>query len=215
MTGMRRILVSIAAVAAAAAPLAAQQSTLSSKPSVFHVAPYVGYENFGDYRESRNGTELSNENATLFGAQAQLDLSRHFSLVGNFGYASTKWTLEGAGVGDSDLNLRDVGVWLYDANLQARVPLPYGVATGISPFVQVGAGAVRYTNDQNDISSPSSNNVAVNGGVGVDWQLGRVGLRLMAKDYVTSLDWTDAENISIRDKRAHNWAFSAGLKFGF
>jgi hypothetical protein len=212
---MRKIIVSLAALAVASVPVAAQRSVQSSKPSVFHVAPYVGYMNFGDYREARNGNELSNENAAVYGAQAQLDLSRYISLVGNFGYASTRWTLEGAGAGGGDLNLRDVGVWLYDGNLQARIPLPYGVATGISPFVQVGAGAVRYTRDQNDIGSPSSNNVAFNGGVGVDWQLGRVGLRLMAKDYVTSLDWSDADNISIRDERAHNWAFTAGLKFGF
>ena len=42
---------------------------------------------------------------------AQLDLGRYFSLFGNFGYSSSKFTFE-LGNGQN-VNLNDVGVWLY------------------------------------------------------------------------------------------------------
>jgi hypothetical protein len=62
--------------------------------AIFSIAPYVGYMNFGDYFESGNNVEFSNENGALYGAQAQLDLGRFVSLVGNFGYSSSKFTFE-------------------------------------------------------------------------------------------------------------------------
>src|SRR5688572_16233077 len=118
---MKRVVVGMLILAATAAPLAAQQSTFSRKPSVFTIAPYVGYMNFGDYFETTDGVEFSNENGALYGAQASLDLGRYVSLFGNFGYSSSKFTFE-LGNGQN-VNLNDVGVWLYDGGLQLRMPL--------------------------------------------------------------------------------------------
>ena len=89
---MKRLVVGVLALGAVAAPVAAQQSTFSNKPAIFSIAPYVGYMNFGDYFESGSNVEFSNENGALYGAQAQLDLGRFVSLVGNFGYSSSKFT---------------------------------------------------------------------------------------------------------------------------
>src|SRR5918994_1716935 len=50
------------------------------------------------------------------------------------------------------LNVDDVGVWLYDGGIQLRMPLKPEVTSGISPFVQVGAGAIRYSSDDDDIA---------------------------------------------------------------
>jgi hypothetical protein len=202
-------------LATAAAPVAAQQSSFSTKPAVFTIAPYVGYMNFGDYFESSNNVEFSNENGALYGAQAQLDLGRYVSLLGNFGYSSSKFTFENYFGAGQDLNVSDVGVWLYDGGIQLRMPLSREATTGISPFVQAGAGAVRYSSDSDDIASQSSTNAAFNFGGGVDWQIGKLGIRLMAKDYVTSLDWNDFGNVELQDKKAHNLAFTAGFKIGF
>ena len=210
---MKRLVVGMLILGAAAAPLAAQQSTFSRKPSVFTIAPYVGYMNFGDYFETTDDVEFSNENGALYGAQASLDLGRYFSLFGNFGYSSSKFTFE-LGNGQN-VNLNDVGVWLYDGGLQLRMPLSPDATSGISPFVQAGAGAVRYSSDSDDITSSSSTNAAFNYGAGLDWQLGRLGIRLMAKDYVTSLDWTDVGEVRLDDKKAHNWGLTAGFKIGF
>src|SRR5829696_4515691 len=180
---MKRLVVGVLALGAAAAPLAAQQSTFSNKPAVFTIAPYVGYMNFGDYFETTNGVEFSNENGALYGAQAQLDLGRYFSILGNFGYTSSKFTFENYFGTGSDLNVSDVGVWLYDGGVQLRLPLSPDAASGISPFVQAGAGAIRFSSDNDDIASSSTTNAAFNFGGGVDWQIGKLGIRLMAKDY--------------------------------
>lgn len=212
---MRRLIVPAVLAALVAAPLAAQQSIFSTKPAVFHVTPYVGYMNFGDYFESSGGIEYSNENGALYGAQAQLDLGRYLSLVGNFGYSSSKFTFENYFGAGQDLNLNDVGVWIYDAGLQFRMPLAPGATSGISPFVQAGGGAMRWSAEDDDILSESSTNAAFNFGAGIDWQIGKLGVRLMAKDYVTSLDWDDLDNVSARDTKAHNWALTAGFKIGF
>jgi hypothetical protein len=208
---MKRLIVGAFALAASAAPLAAQ----SSKPAVFTISPYVGYMSFGDYFETSNNIEFSNENGALYGAQAQLDMGRFVSLYGNFGYTSTKWTFENYFGSGQALNLNDVGVWIYDGGLQLRMPISGDARSGISPFVQAGAGAVRYSSESDDITSSSSTNAAFNFGGGIDWQVGKLGIRLMAKDYVTSLDWKDFDNVELEDRKAHNWGFTAGFKIGF
>jgi hypothetical protein len=208
---MKRLIVGALALATFAAPLAAQ----SSKPAVFTISPYVGYMNFGDYFETSNNIEFSNENGALYGAQAQLDMGRFVSLYGNFGYTSTKFRFENYFGSGQALNLNDVGVWLYDGGLQLRMPIAQGASSGISPFVQAGGGAVRYSSESDDIQSSSSTNAAFNFGGGIDWQVGKLGIRLMAKDYVTSLDWTEFDNVELDDRKAHNWGFTAGFKIGF
>lgn len=212
---MNRFVVGALALATVAGPAAAQQSTFSTKPAIFTISPYVGYMNFGDYFETANNVEFSNENGALYGAQAQLDLGRYVSLVGNFGYTSSKFTFENYFGNGQDLNLNDVGVWLYDGDLQLRLPLPPQATSGVSPFVQAGVGAIRWSSDNNDITSKSSTNTAFNYGAGIDWQFGKLGIRLMAKDYVTSLDWTDFGNVELKDTKAHNWGLTAGFKIGF
>ena len=159
--------------------------------------------------------EFSNENGALYGAQAQLDLGRMFSLFGNFGYSSSKFTFENYYGSGQDLNVNDVGVWIYDGGIQLRMPLKADATSGISPFVQAGAGAIRYSSENDDITSSSSTNAAFNYGAGIDWQLGKLGIRLMAKDYVTSLDWNDFGNVELKDTKAHNWGLTAGFKIGF
>jgi hypothetical protein len=212
---VRHIVASAALVLSSATSVGAQPSVLNAaKPAVFSFTPYVGYMNFGAYRE-RGGVELSNRNAPVYGAQAQLDLTRRWAFVGNLGYAGSRWTLQNANGPSSALDLQDVDVWLYDANVMYRVPLAYGASSGISPFAQLGLGGVRYSSDLTDITTPTSSSIAYNAGVGVDWQLGAVGFRFMAKDYVTSLDWKDASDASMKGKRAHNWALITGLKVGF
>ena len=212
---MKRVFVGALILGAAATPLAAQQSSFSNKPAVFTIAPYVGYMNFGDYFETTNNVEFSNENGALYGAQAQLDLGRYVSLLGNFGYTSSKFTFENYYGSGQSLNVDDVGVWLYDGGIQLRMPLEPEAMSGISPFVQVGAGAIRYSSDDDDIASSSATNTAFNYGAGIDWQLGKLGIRLMAKDYVTSLDWKDFGNVELEDTKAHNWGLTAGFKIGF
>ena len=123
-----------------------------------------------------------------------------------------------------DQNLSgDLGIFFYDASLQFRLPFLAGRAGSmVAPFAQVGAGAIKVTPDFDDFRGSGSTTAAFNAGLGVDFQLNQVvGLRLMAKDYITSLDWDEFDDVDneIRANRknnvANNIALTAGLNIGF
>ena len=210
---MRKLLVGALSLVIAA-PLAAQEGSIgnSDKPSVFSLVPYAGYMVYGDHFELPAGLEYTNDNSWLVGAQASFDLSRNFSLVGNFGWSKTNWELEEDG--GAELFASDVGIWLYDGSVQLRLPVTAGMTT-FAPFVQAGVGAIKFSVDDNDIESDGATNIAYNVGLGADFQVGGVGLRLMAKDYISSFSWDEIEDTDIDDQISHNWALTAGLKFSF
>lgn len=210
---MRKLLVGAAlATAAVTATAGAQEQTsiVTGHPAAFTVTPYAGYMNFGSVDAA--GVRQSYDNRALVGAQAGLALSQSLSIVGNLAYARTQPTLTSAVSGARLATGGDVNQLLYDANLEYKLPLSTGV---IRPFVQGGAGAVRYSAGA---GSNSTNRVALNAGVGADVSLGVVGLRVMAKDYVTSPNWNGAGDVTFRGtgaSRSNNLALTAGLKVGF
>lgn len=216
---MRKLLVGAALATLIAAPLRAQGAgdPITSGSGSFYVGPYVGYMIFGDLADLPDGSEYSNENGISFGAQAGWSFSPNFSLLGNFGYNKSQFTIEPSGGGSVSAS-GDVGVWLYDANLQFRLPFAQDMGW-IAPFAQLGAGAVKYTFDTDDFNSDGTTNVAFNFGLGGDFQVAeRIGARIMVKDYITSLSWTDINEVDFSggdDDTSHNWLISFGLNFGF
>lgn len=214
---MNKYFVSAALVAAFAAPLAAQSSVVTGQPSVLSITPYVGYVAFGDHFETVNGAEFTNDNAAIYGAQLGIDVTPNLALVGNFGYSRTNWEFEFNGPGERFAG--NVGVWLYDGNLQLKFPFAAGAGT-FSPFAQAGVGAIKFTADRNDFQADGTTNVAFNAGLGADFNVGALGLRFMAKDYISSFKWDEFRNANdLNDLQdagtSHNFAFTLGLKLGF
>lgn len=216
---MRKLLVGAALATLIAAPVRAQGAgdPITAGSGSFYFGPYVGYMIFGDLADLPDGSEYSNDNGISFGAQAGWSFTPNFTLLGNLGYNKSEFTIEPTGGGSTSAS-GDVGVWLYDANLQFRLPFAQDMGW-IAPFVQLGAGAVKYTFDTDDFNSDGTTNVAFNLGLGGDFQfLERVGARIMVKDYITSLNWTDINEVSFSggdDDTSHNWLISFGLNFGF
>jgi len=216
---MRKLLVGAALATLIAAPVRAQGAgdPITAGSGSFYFGPYVGYMIFGDLADLPDGSEYSNDNGISFGAQAGWSFTPNFTLLGNLGYNKSEFTIEPAG-GGSTAASGDVGVWLYDGNLQFRLPFAQDMGW-IAPFVQLGAGAVKYTFDTDDFNSDGTTNVAFNFGLGGDFQfLERVGARIMVKDYITSLNWTDINEVDFSggdDDTSHNWLISFGLNFGF
>ena len=198
------VLVSNAASLAAQAP---------ESGKVLHVSPYVGYMVFGDYLKGPVGTSLSNAPGAVYGAQVGLSLAPSLSLVGNLGYSATDIKiglpfLGGVSVGHSSL-------LLYDADLEYNLGTSKGGAASFSPFVQAGAGAMRYKVDES-ILTTNATNFAGNVGLGADFTIGRgMALRVLAKDYVGKFNFKDATGLGINGETAHNLAFTAGLRFDF
>jgi hypothetical protein len=192
------------------APLAAQAP---ESGKVLRVSPYVGYMVFGDYLKGPIGTTLSNAPGAVYGAQAGLSLAPNLSLVGNLGYSATDIKigvpiLGGLSVGHSSL-------LLYDANLEYDLGTSKGAGAAFTPFVQAGAGAMRYKIDES-ILTTNATNFAGNVGLGADFTIGRgMALRVLAKDYIGKFDFKDATGLGINGETAHNLAFTAGLRFDF
>lgn len=227
---MKRILVSAALAAVAAMPLSAQNtmSPVTGGHGSVYVGPYVGYMIFGDLLESQDGrVETSLKNGALYGAQIGYSITPNISVLGNLAYTKSNFTVEvDPATGPStSTNISDkMGVFLYDANLQFR--LPFGQRTGswIAPLAQAGVGAIKYTFDTDDLRSRGRTDVAFNAGLGADFQLAQgLGLRLMAKDYITSFKWDRPSNANdpndwmdnVKGNVAHNFGLSLGVNIGF
>jgi Outer membrane protein beta-barrel domain len=188
-----------------AAPLQAQ----SARPGSFGITPYAGYMKFGNLVEGPVGTSIRGAAGPVYGAEATLGITPGLALVGNVAYASSDLEVGAPIVGG--LSFGKSSALLYDAAVRLRVPMGAG---GISPFVQAGAGAMRQEIEVASITTKATN-FAYNVGAGVDVPLGsRLGLQLMAKDYIGKFDAREATSIDLNTETTHNWTVSAGVRLG-
>jgi hypothetical protein len=178
-----------------------------------HVTPYVGYMVFGSYFDGPLGTTLTNAPGFLYGTQADYRLSPNVAVVANLGYTSSDLQvglpyLGGISVGKSSM-------LVYDADLELDLPNTTTGSLRLSPFFQAGAGGIRYDITESIVKTRATN-LAGNIGVGADVPMGRgLALRVMAKDYIGKFNFQDAIGFDVNGSTAHNWAFSAGMKFDF
>jgi len=186
-------------------PLAAQRPAGLS----FGLTPYAGYMKFGNLVSGPLGTSVRNAGAAVYGAEATLGLTHAIALVGNVAYSQPGLEIGAPLIGG--VSVGRSSVLLYDAALRLRVPVGNG---GLSPFVQGGAGAVRQSFDIGPASTQATN-FAYNVGAGADVALApRLGLQLMAKDYIGKFDAREATALNLDTRTTHTWAVSAGLRLG-
>lgn len=213
MSRIHRSLINAAAVVgllSLATPLIAQAP---GSGTVLHVSPYAGYMVFGDYIKGPLGTSVSNAPAPIYGAQVGLSLAPNLSLVGNIGYTQSDIKvglpiLGGLSVGHSSM-------LLYDGGLEYNLGSSKAGTLPISPFVQAGVGAIRYTIAESVLRTQATSLMG-NAGVGADLSVGRgMALRLLAKDYIGKFNFKQATGFDISGSTTHNWALSAGLRFDF
>lgn len=214
---MRTRLVSLAlglsvAGVAGGTPTAAH-AQLRQPATVVELTPYAGYMRIADYADGPLGTSLSNRNGYVVGAQLAFRLTPNVAIVGNLARAGADLQvgapiIGGIGVGTSTL-------WLYDAGLQLGLPAASRGGVGVSPFVQVGAGAIHHEVGSSLLRTRSTN-LAYNAGAGADIMFGRsVGLRLLARDYIGRFDAKEATGFDLGTDVRHNIALSAGVTLAF
>jgi hypothetical protein len=207
---IRAALVGTAAIATVASSAHAQRG---STPTVARITPYVGYITFGDYVTGPIGTRISNESSALFGVQLGLDVARNVSLVGNLGYTDSNIRVGIPIIGD--VSVANSKILLYDAGLQFRLPAVGSLGTGLVPFIEAGAGAIRFEVRTGPLKA-NATNFAGNFGGGLDLQLNRsIGVRGQVKDYVAKFDFDEASDFGLDSKLAHNWSFNVGLTLAF
>jgi hypothetical protein len=188
-----------------AAPLQAQ----SGRPGSLSITPYAGYMKFGNLVDGPFGTSVRGAAGPVYGAEATLGITRGLALVGNVAYASSDLEVGVPVIGG--LSFGKSSALLYDAALRLGMPLG---TSGIRPFVQAGAGAMRQEIEVAPVATKATN-FAYNVGAGVEVPLGpRLGLQLMAKDYIGKFDAREATAIDVRAETTHNWTLSAGVRLG-
>jgi opacity protein-like surface antigen len=167
---------------------------------------------FGNLVNGPLGTSVRGAAGPVYGAEATVGITPGLALVGNLAYASSD--LEAGVPVVGGLSFGKSSALLYDAALRLSVPLSASAGDGIRPFVQAGAGAMRQEIEVASVGAHSTN-FAYNLGAGVEIPLGhRLGLQLMAKDYIGKFDVREATAVNVKPETAHNWTVSAGVRLG-
>jgi hypothetical protein len=201
--GTRRVLaaaliasgVALAGGSAAAQSNSNGSSTLSA--SGFELRPFAGaYLPTGNQRDFL-------KDGFLVGAQASWRFAPALALTGTFGWSRSTDRIT---PGEQTLDLLQ-----YDVGAEARAAswLRSGVLD-FSPFIGLGVGGRTYSYRDLDVSSKT--NVDGYGALGGDFGVGRVGLRLEARDYLSRFE----PLVGGGDKQTRNdIALAAGLNFRF
>jgi hypothetical protein len=212
MRRIQRTLITAGLLGAAVTSGVAAQAPGSGK--VLHISPYAGAMVFGNYLSGPLGTGVSNAPGLLYGTQVGLSLAPELSLIGNVGYTASDIKvgipiIGGVSVGHSTMLIYDAGLE-YNLGTANRESMP------ISPFIQAGVGAIRYDITAASIVNTQATNFAGNVGGGVDVTLGNgLAMRLLARDYIGKFNFKDATGLDVSGNTAHNFAFTAGLRFDF
>jgi Outer membrane protein beta-barrel domain len=190
--------------------LAAQD--LSNSPRRFHVTPTAGYLSYGAYFNGPGGLSFSNQNGAAYGGQVDVTVWRNLSLVGSVLHATSDWSFQGVPLIGS-VNVGGANLWLYDAGLRLQFPL--GATRTVAPFVEAGAGAIRYAVD-NVLLTGHATNFAVTGGVGILARLNdRLSLEAKVKDHAASFRSVDqASAFGVTGRWAHTVGFLVGVGVG-
>jgi hypothetical protein len=204
-----RTLLLIMVLALPGYPLAAQQS---SSGQAVRIGPTAGYLTFGTYFTGPGGLRFSNDNAAAFGGELEFPVWRDLSVVGNVLHATSDWSFQEVPLIGS-ITIGGASLWFFDAGLRLHFPL--GSTRTVLPFVEAGAGAIRYAVN-NPLLEGQATNLAFIGGIGLTTRIGeRFGLQARVKDYFASFrSVDDAAALGVDGKRAHTIGFLVGVSVG-
>jgi opacity protein-like surface antigen len=175
----------------------------------------IGYLTSGDYFTGPGSTSLTNGDAAAVTVQLGVRVHRYFDVVLAGAYAAPEWRLGGVPLVGS-ISLPGASLWFGDASLRGRLPLGQS-SRPISLLGQLGAGLARYavgTSVLGNRIDASATNFAFVVGAGVQAPLSRrVGVELLAKDYIASFKSVrDLEAFGVEGRRAHTLLLSASVR---
>jgi len=163
------------------------------------VRPFVGaYVPTGDQRD-----EL--KDAFALGTTLAFRATPALSIVGSFGWSPAEAKLASAAAADDDA-ANDLDLFQYDAGLELGRDFALGASAWTwRPFIGIGAGARTYSFRDRNVDSETD--FAGYGAAGVQFDAGRFGFRLEARDYLSSFDGLDGK---LSDSSTRNDLFLTG-----
>ena len=177
--------------------LQAQQSNLPAIGIRPVVGAIVGTGDQGDALKS----------AVLVGGQASYAFHPNFSLIGSFGWSPSQDKLSP--------QRPDLDLYQYDLGIEGRLSnLTENSSIITRPYAAVGGGGRTYSL-RNVANADAQTNPLGYGAIGLDLDRagGKIGIRLEARDNITSFKGFRGE---LADRKTRNDVqFSAGLTFGF
>lgn len=208
-----RIAGALAGLAMAAVPAAAQRVGGGERALSLDVQPYAGYMIQGKYASGPLGTDLRPAGTSVWGAQLGIPLAHGVSLVGNVAYAQGDLRA-GIPILGGGINFGTNTTWMYDGGLQFGGADRVARVFGVSPVVQVGAGAIQRSVSIGGVTAHATD-FAGNAGIGADVVvIPGVALRLMAKDYIGKASFGSSP-LEVETKTMSNLALTAGIKIMF
>jgi hypothetical protein len=133
-------------------------------------------------------------------------------VIGNVLHATSDWSFQEVPLIGS-LTIGGASLWFFDAGLRLHFPL--GTTRTVMPFVEAGAGAIRYAVN-NPLLEGQATNLAFVGGLGVTTRIGeRLGVEARVKDYYASFKSVDeAASLGVEGRRAHTVGFLVAVNIG-
>ncbi|MFO7261665.1 MAG: outer membrane beta-barrel protein [bacterium] len=176
--------------------LAGQAAAQEVAARRIELRPFVGaYIPTGDQRD-----EL--KDAFALGTTLAYRVTPALSIVGNFGWSPSEAKATSAAAADDN----DLDLFQYDAGVELGRDFSLGASAWTwRPFIGIGAGARTYSFRDRDVDAETD--FAGYGAAGVQFDAGRFGLRLEARDYLSSFDGLDGK---LSDSSTRNDLFLAG-----
>lgn len=171
------------------------------------IAGGAGLVTAGAYFTGPGSLKFSSSDALAGALQIRVAVYRSLSIVLAGTYARPDWQLTGVPLTGS-VGVPGAGLWFADAALRGELPLGRAGPTGAVAFAQVGAGLAHYsinTSILGAVVDESATNFALALAAGAALPVTeRLGLELMAKDYIASFkSVTDLAAFGIKGRRAH------------
>ena len=198
-----------------AQPAGAQSA--GSRPAV-QLTAGPGFLTSGAYFTGPGDLALDNNDALAGVLQVIVPVHRSFSLVAGGTYAQPEWRVAGVPLVGS-FAVDGASLWFAEAGMRGQVPLGRQASAGPIAFAQAGAGLAHYSVETSMLGravDESATNFAFAVGAGLGVPLaGRVGLELMAKDYIVSFrSVRDLEALGVEGRRAHTLVLSLSARVG-
>jgi hypothetical protein len=183
-----------------------------------HVSAGGGFLTSGAYFTGPGALELASGDAFAGSLQVSVPVHPSVTLVVAGTHARPEWRITGIPL-VGDLSVSGAKLWFADAAVRGLLPLGGLSATTPVAFAQAGAGLAHYSLNTTVLGNAvdeNATNFAFALGAGVELPFTeRVGLEVLAKDYIASFKSVrDLEEFGVEGRRAHTLHLAVSLRVG-